>query len=428
MNSTYLVKLMCYSVAISGILPIPGWAKPTPSKKLSESYSQIAYEGFQESLKESNKLLIAVDKLIKNPSKEALESAKKTWVNSRIPYQQTEVYRFGNKIVDEWEGKVNAWPLDEGFIDYVDTSYGKSSDENAHYTANIINMDSIMIRGKKIDLKKIDEKVLSETLHELGEVETNVATGYHAIEFLLWGQDLNGTSKGSGNRPYTDYVTGKGCTNSNCDKRGQYLLASTKLLIKDLKTMVHAWDKKGQARKELLSSPKKALVALLTGMGSLGYGELAGERMKLGLILNDPEEEHDCFSDNTHNSHYYDLVGIRNVFFGTYKRLDGSWYKGVGLKTVLLENKQKKVAEELEKSLDQSLAFMEKLVYRAKNIEAYDQMLAAGNSAGNKTIQDVIDRLVIQTKSIENAAKALKIGGLNLEGSESLDGPTKAVN
>ncbi len=67
---------------------------------------------------------------------------------------------------------------------------------------------------------------------------------------------------------------------------------------------------------------------MLTGMGSLAYGELAGERIRLGLLLNDPEEEHDCFSDNTHNSHYYDALGIKNVFMGQYGRVNGELVGG----------------------------------------------------------------------------------------------------
>ena len=33
---------------------------------------------------------------------------------------------------------MNAWPLDEGLIDYVDAGYGTESDENTLYTANVI--------------------------------------------------------------------------------------------------------------------------------------------------------------------------------------------------------------------------------------------------------------------------------------------------
>ena len=132
------------------------------------------------------------------------------------PYQQTEVYRFGNPLVDDWEGKVNAWPLDEGLIDYVDASYGRESEENGLYTANVVANESLSIDGQEIDASAITPALLGETLHEAGGIESNVATGYHAIEFLLWGQDLNGGEAGAGERPWSDYATGDDCTHGNC--------------------------------------------------------------------------------------------------------------------------------------------------------------------------------------------------------------------
>src|SRR5690606_20038818 len=213
------------------------------------------------------------------------------------PYQQSEGYRFGNPLVDDWEGKVNAWPLDEGLIDYVDTkSYGETSDENPLYAANVIANTKIRVGKDEIDATAIDKDVL-ESLQEAGGVEANVATGYHAIEFLLWGQDLNGTDAGAGDRKASDYDT-KNCTNDNCERRAQYLKAATDLLIEDLEEIVAAWGKDGDARKDVTSkdAAEDGLATILTGLGSLSYGELAGERIKLGLILHDPEEEHDCFS------------------------------------------------------------------------------------------------------------------------------------
>ena len=138
------------------------------------------------------------------------------------PTSRPRSIRFGNPIVDDWEGRVNAWPLDEGLIDYVDAGYGTESDENTLYTANVIANPSIEINGEKVDATKITPEFLSGTLQEAGDIEANVATGYHAIEFLLWGQDLNGTGPGAGNRPYTDYDTAN-CTGGNCDRRAAYL-------------------------------------------------------------------------------------------------------------------------------------------------------------------------------------------------------------
>ena len=195
---------------------------------------------------------------------------------------------------------MNAWPLDEGLIDYVAATYGTESDENDLYVANVLANPKINVGGKDIDATEITPKLLSESLREAGEVEANVATGYHAIEFLLWGQDLNHTGPGAGSRSYTDFSLDE-CTNGNCERRRDYLKAATRLLVTDLEEMVGNWTDSGKARTTLTGNPQAGVTAILTGMGSLSYGELAGERMKLGLLLNDPEEEHDCFSDNTHN-------------------------------------------------------------------------------------------------------------------------------
>ncbi len=122
-------------------------------------------------------------------------------------------------------------------------------------------------------------------------------------------------------------TAGAECTNGNCDRRGAYLKASAELLIQDLEWMEKQWaeGEKGNYRQELLSeSSDNGLRKMLFGMGSLSLGELAGERMKVALEANSTEDEHDCFSDNTHNSHYYNEQGIYNVYTGLYKREDGS--------------------------------------------------------------------------------------------------------
>ena len=180
-----------------------------------------------------------------------------------------------------------------------------------------------------VDATTITKELLGGTLQEALDVEKNVAIGYHAIEFLLWGQDLNGTGPGAGKRPWTDLAPGDACTNGNCDRRRAYLAAATDLLVDDLGEMVADWGPDGAARTAVAERDDAAgLTAILTGIGSLSYGELGGERMKLGLMLHDPEEEHDCFSDNTHNSHYYDQVGMMAIWNGRYTRLDGKVVEG----------------------------------------------------------------------------------------------------
>lgn len=287
----------------------------TEKRAVLDNYADIAAAGYADSLATARRLRLAVDKLVASPSAKSLAAARDAWLRARVPYQQTEAFRFGNKIVDEWEGKVNAWPLDEGLIDYVSGEYTKARSKNPLYAANVIANPKIQLGAKVVDASKLTKAFLADTLHEFGKEEANVATGYHAIEFLLWGQDLNGTGPGAGNRPWTDYSRTR-CMGGNCDRPAEYLKSATDLMVDDLAWIVAQWQEKGAARAALLRNPDAGLAAILKGMGSLSFGELAGQRMKLGLMLHDPEEEHDCFSDNTHNSHYYDAMGVRNVYVG----------------------------------------------------------------------------------------------------------------
>jgi putative iron-regulated protein len=359
-----------------------------------------------------------VKAFLADPTEDTLAAARQAYVDARPPYQQTEAFRFGNPVVDDWEGRVNSWPLDEGLMDYVDTvTYGAESDENPLYTANVIANKTVLINGREVDAGNLTPAFLSGTLQEAGGIEANVATGYHAIEFLLWGQDLNGTGPGAGARPATDYDL-TACTHGNCDRRAQYLQSAVDLLVSDLKEMVGDWQAGGAALK---SSEEVGLKAILTGMGSLSYGELAGERMRLGLLLHDPEEEHECFSDTTYLSLMNDAKGIRNVYLGKYTRIDGSVVEGPSISDVVAAADPALDAE-IRGLLDATMAKLDIMTTRGETIEKYDQMIGEGNAEGNKVVQDAIDALVAQTRGIERAVALLKLD-VTVEGSDSLDNP-----
>ncbi|OIQ46237.1 MAG: peptidase [Roseobacter sp. MedPE-SW] len=387
------------------------------------NYANIAQAKYKDSLATAQTLQHAVDTLIASPSAEALTAARQAWLAARVPYQQSEVFRFGNAIVDDWEGKVNAWPLDEGLIDYVDATYGGPSDENALAVLNVVANSAFDLSGKSIDTSAITPDLLSETLHEADGVEANVATGYHAVEFLLWGQDLNGTDHGAGNRSWTDYAAGDNCTNDHCDRRGDYLKAATDLLVSDLEWMAAQWDETGAARSTLLADENAGISAMLTGMGSLSYGEQAGERMRLGLMLNDPEEEHDCFSDNTHNSHYYDGLGVQNVYLGEYIRVNGELVSGPSLSDLVVAANPA-LDSEMRVKLATTMRALGRIKSTAEAGFSYDQMLAQGNTAGEALIMGGVNGLVDQTRSIERVVTLLSLDGLEFEGSDSLDNPS----
>lgn len=401
------------------------FAAPTMASEKTDvlnNYADIAAAGYEDSLITAKRLQSSVDALLANPSAETLQEARAAWLASRVPYQQTEVYRFGNAIVDDWEGKVNAWPLDEGLIDYVDSSYGGPSDENELAVLNIVANKTFTLSGNEVDASAITPELLAETLHEADGIEANVATGYHAIEFLLWGQDLNGHANGAGERSWTDYASGDDCTNGNCDRRGEYLKAATDLLVSDLEWMSAQWVEGGAARAALLENEDAGISAMVTGMGSLSYGEQAGERMRLGLMLNDPEEEHDCFSDNTHNSHYYDGLGVQNVYLGEYIRVDGTLVSGPALADMVAAV-DGDLDTEMRAKLSTTMMALGRIKSAAEAGFSYDQMLESGNAGGEALVMGGVNGLIDQTRSIERVVTALGIDKIAFEGSDSLDNP-----
>nr|MBA2917455.1 peptidase [Candidatus Liberibacter asiaticus] len=155
---------MYFITIISIVFTLPSHALsivPNVSlEKVLQNYATIAHAKYEDALMCARTLDSAIETLVTTPNKKNLENARLQWIRARIPYQQSEVYRFGNKIVDTWDKKVNAWPLDEGFIDYVDSSYGKENEENNLYTANIIANSKIIVNEKEIDLSIISPDLL----------------------------------------------------------------------------------------------------------------------------------------------------------------------------------------------------------------------------------------------------------------------------
>jgi len=375
-------------------------------------YGDLAAAIFGDALSTAQALQAAIDAFLAAPGEATLDAARQAWLAARVPYMQTEVFRFGNPNVDEWEGQVNAWPLDEGLIDYVAEDYQHALG-NPGATANIIANTEIRVGEDVIDVTEITPELLA-SLNELGGSEANVATGYHAIEFLLWGQDLNGTEAGAGQRPHTNFLVGAGATGDHNERRRAYLKAATDLLVADLEEMLAQWRPGADNYRASLEaeSVENGLRKMLFGMGSLSLGELAGERMKVSLEAHSTEDEHDCFSDNTHNSHFYNGLGIRNIYLGEYRRVNGEVLSGPSLSSLVAKADAATDAT-LKADLDATQARLRALVDSAAQGVHYDQLIAADNSEGNQLIRDGIAALVKQTGSIEQAAATLGIGDLN---------------
>ena len=401
----------------------PGFAADEAA--IARTYADIAAATYADALTSARVLQDRVAALVAAPSAITLAAAQDAWRAARVPYMQTEAFRFGNPIVDDWEGRVNSWPLDEGLIDYVAPGYFGSG-ENEEATLDVIATKSFTLSGKTVDATEITPTLLRDTLQEAGENEANVATGYHAIEFLLWGQDLISDRPIAGQRPFTDYVRGAGCTGGNCDRRAQYLEVATDLLVSDLSWMAAQWTSTGDARQAVVADPAGLYARMLTGLGNLSYGEMAGQRVKLGLLLHDPEEEHDCFSDDTPESHYHDVLGMRNVWTGHYTRIDGTAVQGPSLRDAVAE-KDAGLARTITAQIDATLADADALRQAKAAGLNYDTMLQVGNDAGGALVTALVDGLVTQSRSFERASAALKLSGAVLQADDTLDAPKDAA-
>jgi putative iron-regulated protein len=427
-TSLVSASLLTLALALAGCgkepaAPQPSAAATTISSQFDQAagqavvthYADLAFAVFSDALSTGKVLQSAIDALLAEPNPQTLQAARAAWIAARPAYLQSEVFRFGNPVVDEREGQLNAWPLDEGLIDYVAQDY-QFALGNPGASANIVANPQIQLGEDQVDASKITPELLA-SLNELGGSEANVATGYHAIEFLLWGQDLHGNNPGAGNRPASDYARDASCTGGNCQRRGDYLKAVTALLVSDLELMVSHWQPKvaDNYRASLLAeSVENGLRKMFFGMGSLSLGELAGERMKVALEANSSEDEQDCFSDNTHNSHFYDGKGIRNVYLGTYQRVDGSSLSGPSLAS-LVASANAQADRTLQDDLSNTEAKLQAMVDSAEQGQHFDQLIAANNSTGQQLVREAIAALVTQTAAIEQAAAKLGISELNPE-------------
>lgn len=351
------------------------------SKNLSflESYSNIALDNYTDALKDAKNLKISIDKFVSNPTQENLDSAKKAWLQARESYGSTEIFRLSNGPIDAedgWiadtygalEGQINAWPLDENMIDYTIDADGKRTSGNIIDTVGKFNPGGE--ESKEVDVTKITVEALTK-LNENGG-EANVSTGYHAIEFLLWGQDqdynnfledkITNGAMVAGLRPLSDFTTDK-----DAKRRLEYLSVVTQKLVEDLSVVTSAWEKdikgntglyraallgklKGKEKDKNLDK-KETMKQIIAGMGVFIKSELANERVAVAVLTPSEEDEHSCFSDNTHRDLVKNYEGFKNILTSTY---NGKKYGESLLDSLNKDDKNRvlKLMSDIEEKID----------------------------------------------------------------------------
>lgn len=375
------------AAAQAGGAPAPSAnAQAVNTNMVAAHYGHLVHANYTDTLNAAKALQAAVLAFTAKPSAETLAEARKTWLAAREFYGQTEAFRFYGGPIDNDngpEGRINAWPMDESFVDSVQGKANAGLVNNRKFTINKKNLSAQNERGG----------------------EENIATGWHAIEFFLWGQDLSDT--GPGNRSFEDFVDGK---TPNADRRRQYLNVVTELLIDDLTTLVKAWapDAKNNYRARFVKGGQESVRKMLVGLGSLSRGELAGERLEVALNSQDQEDEHSCFSDNTHRDAVTNALGIQNVWLGQYKQANGTVLQGPSLRD-LVAARDAALADKTTQQIAAS-------VVAAEGIQApFDREIIGGKDApGRQRIQKTIDSLTQQSKDLVAAANAIGITKLTL--------------
>jgi putative iron-regulated protein len=342
---------------------------------VATTYADLVYASYDDAVTGATDVQTAIAAFIAGPTDQTLEAAKQAWLDARDLYSPTEVFRFYDGPIDNPddgpEGQINAWPLDEAYIDYVE----------GDPEAGIVN-----------DTAGVPE-ITTETIVDANEAggETNISTGWHAIEFLLWGQDLSDT--GPGERPVTDYTT-----SPSAERRAPYLQLVTDQLVTDLTTVRDAWspDDDGDYRADFVADPDTAVSDMLRGMGALSAGELGGERVSVAYETKDQEDEHSCFSDNTTNDILGNARGIQIVYLADHEGVDGT-----SLSDVVAEA-DPDLDQQLRDELDASVGMAEGLE------PPFDQLILGEDDAPGRTqILALIEALQGQGDTIAELASRL---------------------
>ena len=353
-----------------------------------ETYAAIVHAGYEDAHTRGEALDTAVDAFVAAPTEPLLVAAREAWVASRPAYLQTEMARFYGGPIDDpdndQDGRINSWPLDEAYLDYVQ---GPPPDFE-ELVGGLVN--------DATELPTIDEASLV-ALNGAG-AEENVSLGYHAIEFLLWGQDLYEDS--AGRRPATDFVDGM---RDNADRRRDYVVAATDILVGDLDFLRGQWSSGGSNYRTTFVAldASEGLTRIFTGMLNLSGFELSGERLLVAWRSSEQEDEHSCFSDTTTQDAIYDQLGIQNAYLGRYTRIDGSVVEGASISS-LVAARDADLDMEIRAALEASNTACEAIPV------PFDQALV-DDTTGRPAIRAAIDAIQAQTELLNQAAILLGV-------------------
>lgn len=277
--------------------------EPDLEAQVARQYALILDAMYKDSIVGVEALKVRIDDFVAEPSAEGLEAAKEAWLAARPPYGEVEVSRFYGGPMDYAQGAMNEWPIDENYIDYT-----------------AINPEGGVINDPE-QFPDISPSLLASLVARGGT--ENYATGYHAIEYMLWGQRLD-QLEGPGNRSYTDFVDGG--TAMNQDRRRKYLETITLMLLEALRAVDAEWDlsdEKSYGAKFVAGDPHEAVTLIYRGFSQQLIAEILYERLAAPFLSKDRKDEQSCFSESTWEDLVANMRGTSRVYVGDYGKLKG---------------------------------------------------------------------------------------------------------
>ncbi len=364
-------------ISAQGLPGLRGSSSDDLCRSFVQGHAQFAFGLYAECEKRSEELAAALRSFVALPSEETHLAAKRAWLAGRAVYGKTEVLRFSGGPIDNArdgvETLLNAWPLDESYIDGVQGDPSAGIIQNPERYPNL--------SGTLLGL-----------LNERGG-EANVAVGWHAVEFLLWGQDFD--PKGPGARTFRDYLPEHA---PFAERRALYLVTCGDLLALHHSQLTQAWAAEADNyRAEWEAGPEDTAVrGALTGMLVLSGFEMAGERLAVAYETRDQEEEHSCFSDNTHRDFIANQQGIMAVYHG-----QAGGGVGPGLRAIA-HRLLPELADQLDERLEATMGAL-----RAMPVP-FDQAVRGKDDApGRKAVLAALVALEQQTASLSTLALSL---------------------
>jgi uncharacterized iron-regulated protein len=263
---------------------------------LNDFVDNVAIPQYQNLAVTADALNTSITNLDANSTEENLAKAKQSWRNLRTVWEQCEGFLFGPVEDDNYDPEMDTWP-----VDYV-------------------QLDSLLASSNLLQISDIQNR------------STLSLCGFHPIEYILWGIDGNRTAVSITAREKT------------------YLVSLTKDLQNNANALNSSWIsaplnfgqqiKTAGAGSTAYSKKQEVFLAITQAMTDI-CDEVGGSKMAEPFDALDSNIVESPFSDNSVVDFKNNIIGLGNVYNGSYSASGTGITTLVAAKNISLDNKIK---------------------------------------------------------------------------------------